>query len=75
MKRLPPEYRKYVNTYGLAYGGQDHHIANMKPLARCTRCVEQYGDAPKHDHLTLNTVHGKNYLLCKNHRRYINGQR
>lgn len=74
MKLLPPENKKYVNKFGMMKSSSvDWHAESLKPQARCTFCVKQYGDAPKHDHLTIELVHGVHYLCCKQHRRKLNG--
>lgn len=70
MRTLEPEHRKYFNKFGvMRHASIDWTQESRKPLARCTFCVKQYGDAPKHDGLTLETVRGVNYLVCNNHRR------
>lgn len=70
MKRLPPEHKKYVNKFGLTKSSTvDWHAESLRPQARCSLCVQRYGDAPKHDHLTLELIKGRYYLCCKQCRR------
>ncbi|KKM72194.1 hypothetical protein LCGC14_1422910 [marine sediment metagenome] len=69
MKTVQPENKKYVNKFGMTKSSSvDWHRESLKPRARCSFCVEQYGDAPKHDHLTLEVVCGVSYLCCTRHR-------
>ncbi len=75
MRYVTPENKKYVNKFGLTKSSSvDWHRESLKPQARCSFCVIRYGDAPKHDNLTLETVRGINYLCCSQHRRRLNGQ-
>ncbi len=69
MKPVPAENKKYVTKFGMTKNSSvDWHGESLKPQARCSFCVKQYGDAPKHDHLTLENVRGINYLCCAQHR-------
>lgn len=70
MRRVPPENKKYVNKFGMIKTcSVDWHAESLRPQARCTFCVRQHGNAPKHDYLTLELVRGVDYLCCKHHRR------
>lgn len=70
MRTIEPEHRKYFNKFGVMKTASiDWRQESLKPLARCSWCVKQYGDAPKHDQLTLETVRGMSYLCCNQHRR------
>ena len=71
MRTIEPENRKYFNKFGMTKGSSvDWEKESWKPMARCTFCVEIYGDAPKHDHLTLENRNGTSYLCCDDHRRH-----
>ena len=75
MQTLEPEHCKYFNKFGVMNAASiDWRQESLKPLARCTWCVKQYGDAPKHDQLTLETVRGTTYLCCSRHRRRRNAE-
>lgn len=70
MRTIEPEHRKYFNKFGVMKTASiDWRQESLKPLARCTFCVRQYGDAPKHDQLVLVVVRGVGYLACQQHRR------
>ena len=70
MKTIEPENRKYFNKFGVTRQASiDWTQESRKPLARCSWCVKHYGDAPKHDQLTLEVVRGVAYLCCGQHRR------
>lgn len=69
MRTIEPENRKYFNKFGTTKGSSvDWKQESMKPLARCTFCVKIYGDAPRHDQLTLESRNGISYLCCRDHR-------
>lgn len=70
MKTIEPEHRKYFNKFGVMKTASiDWRQESLKPLARCTFCVKQYGDAPKHDQLMLIIVRGVEYLACQRHKK------
>ena len=74
MKLVHPENKKYVSKFGLTkISTVDWHKESLKPQARCSFCVRQYGDAPKHDNLIREMVRGINYLCCIRHRRQKHG--
>lgn len=70
MRTIEPENRKYFNKFGVTYGSSiDWKQESMKPLARCSICVNLYGGGYRSDKLVLETRHGIDYLCCEAHKR------
>lgn len=70
MYTLEPEHKKYFNKFGAAHqSSMDCRQEARRPMARCTVCVERFGDSYRHDNLTLELVRGVMKLCCPSHRR------